>query len=486
MNKYIKTLILILFAWNLVSCESYISGFEKDPNNPDDAPADKMLQGIILADMFTHSSDLNRLTGMWMGYFTGMDRQYVALDTWDGSQASDYDNTWGNFYSGVIAQSRIAQEKATVSNSIKLRGALKVLEAHTLGTVTQLWGDVPNSQVNNVKEFPNPAYDDQAAVYAYLQTLLTSAIADLGGAGSIPAGEDIYYAGSASKWIKFAHSLKARYYLHTKAYANAETEAALGIMTTADELYAPFGETYGASFNPFYSFLIYDRAGYMGADLAHAAELLDPYDLSGSGKYRGNAKTDEEARFWYNYLPYFEYYTAGYEPNYINDFDWGWHNGKFGKEFPMFTAGESLLIIAEARARANDNPGAIAAYNNYRSYLRNGGGGFWVWADEEGFGVQYDNYTLTDFQAGGMVRHGQSTDNAAILYEIMEERYVSLVGELESFNDWRRSNNLIGVPIKNGGTQIPMRLLYSQVEVNSNKSTPSPIPDFYEPTDVHQ
>jgi hypothetical protein len=486
MNKYIKNLILILFAWNLVSCENFVDGFERDPNNPDDAPAEKMLQGIILADMFAHSGDLNRLTGMWMGYFTGMDRQYVALDTWDGSQAADFDNTWGNFYSGVIAQSRLAQEKATISNNIALRGILKVLEAHTLGTVTQLWGDVPNTEVNNITEFPNPAYDDQVAVYAYLQTLLTGAITDLGGLGGVAAVEDVYFGGDVSKWATFAHSLKARYFLHTKNYASAETEAAQGILTTADEVWAPFGETYGASFSPFYSFLVYDRAGYMGADLSHAAELLDPYDLSESGKYRGNAKTDEEARFNYNYLPYFEYYTGGYEPNYMNDFDWGWFNGKFGKAFPMFTAGETLLIIAEARARANDDAGAVTAYNNYRSYLRNGGGGFWEWADGEGYAVQYDDYVLLDFQAGGMVRHGQATDNAAILYEIMEERYVSMVGELESFNDWRRSNNLIGVPIKNGGAQIPMRLLYSQVEVNSNTSTPSPIPDFYEATDVHQ
>jgi len=485
MKKLLKFSILIFLAWNLSSCESYIDGFEQDPNNPGDATPTKMIQGVMVADMFVHAGDLNRLTGMWMGYFTGMDRQYVALDNWDGSQAADFDNTWGNFYSGVIAQARIVQEKSTVENKIKLRGVAKVLEAHSLGTVTALWGDVPNTEANNVTEFPNPAYDGQVSVYAYLQTLLTEAVADLGGAGSIPAVEDIYYAGDASKWIKLAHSLKARYFLHTGAYASAETEAALGIINVADELWAPFGGTFGSNFNPYYDFLVYNRAGYMGADLAHAAELLDPGDESGSGKYRGNAKTNEEARSFYTYLPYFEYYTAGYEPNYVNDFDWGWNNGKFGKQFPLFTGGESLLIIAEARVRQNDTPGAITAYNNYRSYLRNGGGGFWEWANNDGLAVQYDDYVLADFQAAGMVRHGQSTDNDAILYEILEERYVAFAGELEGFNDWRRTDNFIGIPIKTG-TQIPERLLYPQVEVNSNTNAPSPIPDFFVPTPVNQ
>jgi starch-binding outer membrane protein, SusD/RagB family len=500
MKNLLKYLLMMLLTWNLSSCESFIEGFERDPNNPDDAPSNKMIQGIMVADMFVHAGDLNRLTGMWMHHFTGMDRQYVAIDNWSGSQAADYDNTWGNFYSGVIAQARIAQDKATVENKIKIRGVAKVLEAHALGTVTALWGDVPNTEANNIKEFPNPSYDGQLSVYTYLQTLLTSAIADLGGAGSIPAVEDIFYGGVASNWIKLAHSLKARYFLHTGAYVSAETEAALGITDVEDELWAPFGDTFGANFNPYYDFMVYNRAGYMGADLAHAAELLDPDDNSGSGKYRGNDKTNEEARFNYTYLPYFEYYSSGYEPNYLNDFDWGAPNGKFGKEFPLLTAGESLLIIAEARIRQGDASGAISAYNNYRAYLRDGGNfRRFVEGVEECGGntgapdycyfplltIKYDDYELADFETDGMVRHGRSSTTDAILYEILEERYVYFVGELEGFNDWRRTNNLIGVPIKTG-SQIPERLLYPQVEVNSNKNIPTPIPGFFVPTAVNQ
>jgi hypothetical protein len=273
--------------------------------------------------------------------------------------------------------------------------------------------------------------------------------------------------------------------VHTSDFASAEAEAALGITTVAEELWAPFGETFGASFNPYYDFMVYNRSGYMGADEAHGAELLDPYDLSGSGLSRSNAKTNEEARFNWNYLPYYEIYASGYEPNYLNDFDWGEPNGKFGKEFPMFTAGESLLIMAEARIRANDAPGAIAAYNTYRDYLVNGGGGFHDIADVYNYAFQYDPYVLADFEAGGMVNHGQATAADAILFEIMEERYVSMVGELEAFADWRRSDNLIGAPIK-FGTSIPERLLYPQVEINTNKSTPNPLPDFSTPTPVNQ
>lgn len=501
MKKIFKYSILVFLAWSFSSCENLIDGFEKDPNNPDDSNPTKMIQGIMIADMFVHTSDLNRLTGMWMHYFTGADRQYVAVNDWSGSFASDFDNTWGNMYSGVVTQSRIAQEKATTENKLKLRGVAKILEAHTLGTITALWGNVPNSQVNKVKEFPNPVYEDQIGIYAYLQTLLDGAIDDLNdGLDAVPDDEDIFYSGDESKWIKLAHSLKARYYLHTGDYADAEDEAALGIVSVDDELWAPFGDSFGQTYNPYYDFMVYNRSGYMGADLAHAAELLDPYDLSESGKYRGNAKTDEEGRFNYTYLPYFGYYTSGYEPNYLNDFDWVAPNGKFGKEFPLYTAGESLLIIAESRVRQNDTGGAIDAYNDYRGYLRDGSAPFWRFLnDEDPFGyfdsegispgnalnVQYDDYVTGDFFGGTeMVRHGQASLRDAILYEIIEERYVYFVGELEGFNDWRRTDNLIGVPIKTGN-QIPERLLYPQVEVNSNKNIPSPLPNFFVPTAVN-
>ena len=483
MKKIFKYLLLVLIAWNISSCESFIEDLEVDPNNPGDATAARMIEGVMVADMFVHTGDLNRLAGMWMGYFTGADRQYLTLDSWGGSVAADYDNTWGNIYTGVIAQARIVQEKASTENNLRLRGVAKILEAHALGTTTQLWGDVPNTEANNIDEFPNPAYESQASVYASLQTLLNSALADLAGVGSIP--NDIFYSGSVANWSAFAHSLKARYFVHTGDFANAETEAGLGITTLSEELWAPFGSTFGATFNPYYDFMVYNRPGYLGADGAYAAELLDPYDLSGSGRSRSNAKTNEEARFNWNYLPYYELYAPGYEPNYLNDFDWAEPNGKFGLEFPLYTAGESLLIIAEARIRANDVAGAITAYNNYRAYLVSGGGGFHDIATAYDYAFQYDPYVLADFEAGGMVNHGQASAAEAILFEIMEERYVSMVGELEAFSDWRRSSNLIGVPIKFGAS-IPERFLYPQVEINTNPNVPSPLPDFATPTPVNQ
>ena len=60
---------------------------------------------------------------------------------------------------------------------------------------------------------------------------------------------------------------------------------------------------------------------------------------------------------------------------------------------------------------------------------------------------------------------------------------MSLNGQLEVWNDLRRTKNLIGVPIKAGAnaTTIPQRLPYPQSEINSNDNVPSN-EDIYTPT----
>lgn len=81
------------------------------------------------------------------------------------------------------------------------------------------------------------------------------------------------------------------------------------------------------------------------------------------------------------------------------------------------------------------------------------------------------------------------TADQALLREILEERYVSFFGQIEGFNDMRRTQNetLVRVPIlPNTGSQLPQRFLYPQSEIDRNTSTPSPIPGLSVRTPVNQ
>jgi starch-binding outer membrane protein, SusD/RagB family len=463
MKKIFRYITIFSLAVSVMGCESFIEGFEEDPNNPSGESVDvnNMIQGVMLGDALLHEGEMARLAGMWTDQFTGADRQYISLNQYNAT-AGDFDSPWSTIYYSTVTQARIAQQKAEKELNPKMLGIAQVLEAHAVGTATALFGDVPFSEVTKVEK---PKFDPQVEVYAGVQKLLDNAITNLKlNKGIVKADKDLYFGGDAQKWIAVANTLKARYYMHTKNYAQAEAAAAQGIATPAGNMTVPHKDTY-YSVNVFYSFLDLERFGYMTAEEAFAPRILDPAQKGTFAKNRNNAKTNETGRFKY-------YYTGK-----LGSYDLNFSNGAFAfnQAYPMVTYGENQLIIAEARARQGNLTTAIDALNAYRAVLdaRYGAG-------------SYQPYLLTDFAVGGIENTGTLSVQDALLNEIIEERYVTFIGNIEAFNDARRTNNRLGIPIKGTASKLPQRFLYPQSEVNANPNTPNPLPDLFTPTPVNK
>jgi hypothetical protein len=274
MLKNIKKYTALLASVVLISgCQRMVEGLDVSPNSPSAATPSLVLTGAQLANIQFQEGEVARLAGMWCGYFTGSDRQYISLYEYNTS-AGDFDNAWSPIYPFVVKQARIIQRDAAKANNRLVVGMAKVLEAHALGTATALWGDVPNTEAADVDKFPMPKYDGQLQVYTAVQTLLDAAIADLN-AGVVsaitsPGASDIYYQGNKAKWIAAAYTLKARYYMHTKEYAKAVTAATTGVTSPAGSMLGTHGSVFGSNFNTYYDFLQYNRPGYMTADGAFA------------------------------------------------------------------------------------------------------------------------------------------------------------------------------------------------------------------------
>ncbi len=455
-----------------VGCKKLVEDRNEEPNNFTDADATLMASGMVLGDILVHEGELARTACIWSGQFTGGDRQYIALNTYT-TTSGDYDNIWGTLYSETVKQARRIQDKADDLNNKPLKGFAQLIEAHAIGTATSLWGDVPFSEAADVETYPEPSYDGQAAVYAGLQTLLDDAIINLAGIGSIPGS--VSGVTSAGSWIEVANSLKARYYLHTKDFAMAKSYAAIGISSGHDWMAlhpADYSYGDGGRWNIYYSFLDWYRGGYMTADDAYLADILDP----ASANYVGDSLTDESGRFDAYYItpasaPWGYTYGGVYDPNY--------QSGVFdiAGSFPLFSYVENELILAEAELAGGDLDAALAHLNNVRAEHDANYG--------TGAGDVYKALARTDFQAGGMYYDG-SGENTSMEKGILMEKYKSLYGQIEVWNDLRRTKNLIGVPIKagSGATNIPQRLPYPQSEINSNDNVPAN-PDIYTPTPVN-
>jgi hypothetical protein len=500
-----KNIIAFMMAaamtFGATSCENFVIGVtELDPTLPTDAGLDLVVNAAQVTFIAFAEGDLARMAGIFTGQFAGSDRQYVSYNNYVVT-ALDFDSQWANIYSNVIKSFRIAEAKATVLNNKRALGMSQILEAYTLGMTTALFGDVPYTQAIDIVKYPNPEYESQASLYQKALVLLDQGIANI--SSDVAAGVKTTYAGNIfggddAAWIARANTIKAKLLLHLKQYPQAATAAAAGISSPDDEILAHHGASYLQNFNIYYSFLAYDRPGYMTADGALAPALLD----SEGDEYRGNSKTDETGRFLWYYQP--GGVNAAVENYDINTFSIadGWEVAEDGSEdgffaadasFPLVTYAENQLILAEALIRGNNPTAAIDALNGWRQVLS---GGYRISAAWQAEGLQYDDYDLTDFAPlTGEENSDGIAVNDAIYREILEEKYISLLGTLEVFNDARRTGfgsfasqqnwQVIGIT-PNTGTQIPQRFLIPQTELNSNTSAPPSPPTLFEKTAVFQ
>jgi hypothetical protein len=445
-------------------CKRAVDGLNDDPNNFSDAPAELMITQAQLANTLVQEGELARLAGIMSGHFRGADRQYVSFDQYT-IVTGDFDNIWETLYAEGVKQVRIIKGKAASTGNTDLEAVAMILEANFLGTAAALWGDVPNSQATNLN-FPKPAFDGQVSVYDYVIGLLDSAIAK----NPSPGAFSVTYVSNNFSWVEVAYTLKARYLLHKKDYAGALAAANMGISAPDadwEALHSEAGEFQDGKFNLYYSFLDWNRAGYMTADGSYILEIMTD---TASATFRGNAKTNDSARAAFYFLE--GGYTA-VDPN--------WSDGVFSYEasFDLASYAETQFIIAECEYRTSGTEAnMLTALNNVRAVLDADFGG-------------YDAYALTDFDPAGIADAGKGSQRENLFYGIMNEKFTTLYGQIENFNDMRRTDNVLDIPLNvagnNNGKGFVQRFLVPQSEVNTNRANvPASGLDLYAKTAVNQ
>ena len=485
MKRFIK---YSFFAWlfiGQIGCESIVDGLNENPNSPTDAPAMLTLTGVQLYNTSFHSGLAYLLAGMWAGYHSGVNRQYAEYNNY-GINADIFNPVWSDAFQ-VSMQAQIVMDKMQAEGNRRIIGIAKVLKANAMGTATAVWGDIPYTEISNSDNFPNPKFDPQKEVYAKLQTLLDESIADLeSGSGASPGTSDIYFGGNVVQWVAVAHTLKSRYYMETRNYELAYSEAEKGVSSAANSMKTTHGIVLSGNQNPVYRFLAISRTGDISAKGSYAAALLDPKSAS----YRGNAKTDENARYNFNFINLGSsgYASGQLEPNYLSVAGGSTFNGIYAQDakFPLVTYEERLLTLAEAGARTKSFAVALAHLNTYRAFMNTGG---YINATyTRAYPVKYLPYEEADFSTGGMVNKTGETKELALLREILQERYVSFIGQILGFNDIRRTaKEAQGVKVPPVfGAVLPQRFLYAQTEVNSNTNTPKPIPNIFQLTEINK
>ncbi len=456
---------MLLLVFTAFACNDYLD-VNEDPNVPTDVPPILLLKGMELADVQIQSGHLMRISQFWTGQMRGIDNLYGRINNYIISP-EDSNDIWAFMYHGIMTQNDIIQE---TSDDNLLKGIANIIEAHAIGSVASLFGDVPYSQVG-VEE--NPQFDGQLQVLQEAQTLLNQAITQLSGVvNTRRIDQDILLAGDPAAWIQVANTLKARYFLMNRQYGEAYQSALQGIGSAENSLrYAAAFSGYGTTDeNSSLYRLIFtgSRAGDLTSNESFFQGLLDVSDPTS----RNNAKTDESRRRDFLVLD-----NAELNPDRLS---------AANATMPLVTYEENLLILAETGLRTIGFDEGLAQLNALRQYLASGD----AFAGNLELAVLYDDYAAADFSAGGLENTDAVATDRALLREIMEEKYVSTFGTLIPFDDFRRlrvTDNDIVLPVPiNSGSAYPERFLISQDEIDGNPNVPSPIPDIFQKTPINQ
>jgi len=488
MRHSFRVVLGLCLALSAGGCSDYLSGpnVTTNPNAPATLTAPGPLYvGIQAAMPAQREGQTARDAVMYTQQVAGIDRQHRGYDQYN-TTGGDMDAYFGAVYStgsgtnvltggGGLLDIRKAEQFARVAKDTLFLGILKVYEALEIGYAADIWGDIPYRQAAD-STILQPAFDPQLQIYTDLQSQLDSAITFLAASGPsnvgpLAGGTELVYKGATDPinliYTEVAHSLKARYYMHTAAkngagdYTKALAEVSLGISTPAhDFLWYHDATTFGNNF--WFQFEVINRTGDIGPGAA-VIEIL---------KRRIKAGVEDSSRLKFYFTDDGAGDYHGYRPGAATVttsggiYDGSGPYSSFGSVIdlsdgsfrqPELTYAETQLIGAEAALQTGNAALAQADLDNARKQRQ---------------------YGMLD---GVPVTFPDLPSVPATLQNILEEKYVTLYLNPEVWNDYKRTclPSLAPAPAPGSSTPgsaapgyIPGRLPYGQTEVNANPNVP--------------
>ncbi len=276
MKKYFLTIIALATLWSCQTDERY-ENLNRDPKNPTEVKADFLFTSatVSLNDQMATANVNDNIFRFLSQYFTTT--TYLDEPNYDVNQRGITDRHWSELYRDVIFD--LQDAKRIVNADTELTdgersariGQIEVVEVYTWSILVDSFGDVPYTEAVNAEEFPLPAYDDAATIYADLITRLSAVKAQLE-AGQGFTAPDVLYNGDMDAWSKFANSLQLRLGMRLSdvnpSLSKSTTEAAIadGVFTSnADNAQLTY-QTSPPNTNPLWEDLVQSgRADYLPA-----------------------------------------------------------------------------------------------------------------------------------------------------------------------------------------------------------------------------
>lgn len=416
-------------AVGLTACKKkYFGDVNTNPNNPSSVEPKVILPGIEAAISYSFGGDAARFSAVLNQQVKGIDRQWTVLQNYKfiGSDVESIYET--NIYTKILMEIRGLKQISTEKGYHYYNGIAKTLEAYTVLFLADFWDSAPYSDAFQGIKNLQPKYDSQEQLYATVFALLNEARSDLGqadGGAKVPLDDDLIYGGDVTKWAGLTNFIEARANLRLAKADVSKYQTALTLLGSGLTNDFSFPYAGGAISNPMYQFNNEWGSIEIGDRIS---ELLTEYN-------------DPRIPMYTQPFDYTNTYLVGEKTHVIGSLI------------------EQEFIKAECNFRISGSGAAHPFYVNAITLA-----------------LQRDGVSPSDiatYLAQSAVDPGTIT-----LELIINQKYLALFLEHETFTDWRRTGFPTLVP--NTGSEIPRRFPTPQSELNLNGAN-APSSTIYKP-----
>ena len=455
----IKIIMLASIIMVAAACEEGFDELARNPNVPNDVPADLVIAGALVDLSYYTSYQLGvNYLGMWIQHHGS--GAYPEQDQYS-PRLNDINVYWNNIYDNPMRDFRHVIEKSEESGNVNQRAVALIMSAFGYISLTDVWGDIPYTEaLRGVEGITTPELDPQEVVYEGIIQDLDEAvnIMDFNSTDGF-GSEDLVYQGDMRKWEKFANSLRLRAFIHLSKVDPARAQAGvvemLGkpLISSHEENAAIHYSTASGNKNPVHSRHV-GRENDFRVSLSITSRMIGP-----------GTKADPLD-------PRLEVYA---QRNNVGVFE-GVPNGIDGLDEAGLT-NESSSKIGSLYLRP-DAPAYFLTYSEVEFIRAEAAHNGWITDDPQ---MAYENAIRISMEQNGI------TDDAAIdafltdptisytptegTKLIAEQKWIALYGQsIEAWVNWRRTG-FPDIPValndQNNG-QIPRRMLYGNVEAATN------------------
>ncbi len=476
---------LILFCTAAVfllgSCSKDYLDINTNPNKPTDVTPGLVLTNALntTAKSTTGSTDFYQFASAWIGYWDYSGAVAAFAEERSYQFTTNYGpavNIWNNLYNNLEDYDYVEKQGVALNNQFYVAVA-KTMKAYDFQNLVDVFGNIPYSQSLKSTAAIRPAYDKDQAVYEDLAKKLDTAATIfkglIGKVASADAAYDIMYKGDASKWGKFANTLKLRLLLHQSEISGRNTYISgeiakinangLGFIGVGDggSVNPGYSNSAGKQ-NPFWGNFGYTPVGKSAPTDNHRYYIASSYAIA---FYENNndprlgyfyTTINDGAGDTYSGSPFGPTAGSADNPQFKSAIGTGLLKSADMAQ-PLITDFESLFLQAEAAQRSyiTTDPRSLYESAVQQSFNYLGAG------------------TATGYltAASPVSNWDQASDKLTL---IMTQKWAAMNGinDIESWSDYRRLNIPADIPISNNPAattrKVPVRMLYPQSEYNYN------------------